>query len=72
MLERPKRRVGGIDEFMIQRTARQILKEMETYAEVQKNYALQRMRAKTTSEIRKKHMQNLWHSGRIPGRRRRM
>lgn len=37
-----------------------------------KNYALQRMRAKTTSEIRKKHMQNLWHSGRIPGRRRRM
>ena len=29
-------------------------------------------REKTTSEIRKKHMQNLWHSGRIPGRRRRM
>ena len=29
MLERPKRRVGGIDEFMIQRTARQILKEMQ-------------------------------------------
>lgn len=28
MLERPKRRVGGIDEFMIQRTARHILKEM--------------------------------------------
>ena len=48
------------------------LAAMETYAEVQKNYALQRMRAKTTSEIRKKHMQNLWHSGRIPGRRRRM
>ena len=29
MLERPRRRVGGIDEFMIQRTARQILKEMQ-------------------------------------------
>lgn len=29
MLERPRRRVGGIDEFMIQRTAGQILKEMQ-------------------------------------------
>ena len=47
-------------------------KYYRAYAEVQKNYALQRMRAKTTSEIRKKHMQNLWRSGRIPGRRRRM